>query len=173
MIVEDHDMSDCLATCGYKSRLDREDFPLPSRCCIRQPVDSKIHHSFLTPSKINISENFENLQTADNLARRSRNRSFKPRMTTRMGESVAEINRQYSNSVWGQLDLVWSRSDPTIQERRSSAAFQDVLANNVLLVSGEVFQVTSFPNRFWKRASKSENPRKHARFCTIAVRFTG
>ena len=58
MIVEDHDMSDCLATYGYKSRLDREDFPLSSRSCIRQPVDSKIHHSFLNPSNADISENF-------------------------------------------------------------------------------------------------------------------
>ena len=56
MIVEDHDMSDCLATYGYKSRLDREDFPLSSRSCIRQPVDSKIHHSFLNPSNADISE---------------------------------------------------------------------------------------------------------------------
>ena len=59
MIVEDHDMSDCLATYGYKSRLDREDFPLSSRSCIRQPVDSKIHHSFLNPSNADIFRNFK------------------------------------------------------------------------------------------------------------------
>jgi hypothetical protein len=58
MIVEDHDMSDSLATYGYKSRLDREDFPRFSRRCIRQPVDLKIHHPFLNPSSADISENF-------------------------------------------------------------------------------------------------------------------
>jgi hypothetical protein len=58
MIVEDHDISDCLATQGYKSRLDREDSPLSSLCCIRQPVDSKIRHTFLNSSNADISENF-------------------------------------------------------------------------------------------------------------------
>ena len=57
MIVEDHDMSDCLATYGYKSRPDREASPLSSRCGIRQPVGSNHHHSFLKRSKIDISQN--------------------------------------------------------------------------------------------------------------------
>src|SRR5437868_9899755 len=65
MIVEDQNMSDCFATYGDRSRQDREDFLRSSRCCIRQPVGSKIHHSFLNPSNADISENFENLQTAD------------------------------------------------------------------------------------------------------------
>jgi hypothetical protein len=58
MIVEDHDMSDRFFAFGDGSRRDHEDFPLSSRCCIRQPVDSKIHHSFLNPSNADISENF-------------------------------------------------------------------------------------------------------------------
>ena len=65
MIVEDQNMSDCFATYGDRPRQDREDFLRSFRCCIRQPVDSKIHHSFLNPSNAHISENFENLQTAD------------------------------------------------------------------------------------------------------------
>ena len=74
MIVEDQNMSDCLATYGDRPRQDREDFLWSSRCCIRQPVGSNIHHSFLTPSKIDISENFENLQTADNADDRNERR---------------------------------------------------------------------------------------------------
>jgi len=65
MIIEDQNMSDCLATYGVRSRRDREDSLLSSRCGIRQPVGSNRHHSFLTPSKVEISENFENLQTPD------------------------------------------------------------------------------------------------------------
>jgi hypothetical protein len=57
MIVEDHDMSDWLATYGYKLRPDREDSLLPRRCGIRQPVGSNHHHSFLKRSKIDISQN--------------------------------------------------------------------------------------------------------------------
>ncbi len=57
MIVEDHDMSDCLAAYGYKSRLDREDLPSSSRCGIQQTVGSNHHHSFLKRSKIDISQN--------------------------------------------------------------------------------------------------------------------
>jgi hypothetical protein len=57
MIVEDHDMSDCLATYAYKSRLDREASLLFSPCGIRQPVGSNHHHSFLKRSKIDISQN--------------------------------------------------------------------------------------------------------------------
>jgi len=64
MIVEDHDMSDRLATYGYKSRLDREDLPLSSRCCIRQTVASNHHHSFLKRSKIDISQNVKFLRHA-------------------------------------------------------------------------------------------------------------
>jgi hypothetical protein len=45
MIVENHDMSDCLATYAYKSRLDREASLLFSLCGIRQPVGSNHHHS--------------------------------------------------------------------------------------------------------------------------------
>ena len=56
MIVEDHDMSDCLASYGYKLRLDREASLLSSRCAIRQSVGSNHHHSFLKPSKIDISQ---------------------------------------------------------------------------------------------------------------------
>ena len=55
MVVEDHDISDCLATYGYKLRPDREASLLPSRCGIRQPVGSNHHHSFLKRSKIDIS----------------------------------------------------------------------------------------------------------------------
>jgi hypothetical protein len=57
MIVEDHDMPDCPATCGYKSRLDREDFPFSQCYCIRQSVGSNYHRSFLKRSKIDISPN--------------------------------------------------------------------------------------------------------------------
>jgi hypothetical protein len=57
MIVEDHDMSDCLATYCYKLRPEREASPLSSRCGIRQPVGSNHHHSFLKLSKIDISQN--------------------------------------------------------------------------------------------------------------------
>ena len=57
MIVEDHDMSDGLATYGYKLRPDREASLLSSRCGIRQPVGSNHHHSFLKRSKIDISQN--------------------------------------------------------------------------------------------------------------------
>jgi hypothetical protein len=59
MIVEDHDMSDCLAAYAYKSRLDREASLLSSRCGIRQPVGSNHHHSFLKRSKIDISQNMK------------------------------------------------------------------------------------------------------------------
>jgi len=55
MIVEDHDMSDCPATYGYKLRPDREASRLSSRCAIGQPVGSNHHHSFLKRSKIDIS----------------------------------------------------------------------------------------------------------------------
>ena len=57
MIVEDHDMSDRLATYGYQSRPYREASLLSSRCGIRQPVGSNHHHSFLKRSKIDISQN--------------------------------------------------------------------------------------------------------------------
>jgi hypothetical protein len=57
MIVEDHDMSDCLATYAYKLRPDREASLLFSQCGIRQPVGSNHHHSFLKRSKIDISQN--------------------------------------------------------------------------------------------------------------------
>jgi hypothetical protein len=56
MIVEDHDMSDCLATYSYKLRPDREASLLSSRCGIRQPAGSNHHHSFLKRSKIDISQ---------------------------------------------------------------------------------------------------------------------
>jgi hypothetical protein len=56
MIVEDHDMSDRLATYGDKSRHDREASLLSSRCGIRQPVGSNRHHSFLKRSKVDISQ---------------------------------------------------------------------------------------------------------------------
>jgi len=56
MIVEDHDMSDCLATYGYKLRPDREAPLLSARCGIQQPVGSNHHHSFLKRSKIDISQ---------------------------------------------------------------------------------------------------------------------
>jgi hypothetical protein len=59
MIVEDHDMSDCLATYGYKLPLDREAPLLSSRCGIRQPVGSNHHHSFLKRSKIDISQDLK------------------------------------------------------------------------------------------------------------------
>jgi len=64
MIIEDQNMSDCLATYGDRSRRDREDSLPSSRSGIRPPVSSNHHHSFLTPAKIDISENFENLQPA-------------------------------------------------------------------------------------------------------------
>jgi hypothetical protein len=57
MIVEDHDMSDRLATYAYKSRLDREASFLFSQCGIRQPVGSNHHHSFLKRPKMDISQN--------------------------------------------------------------------------------------------------------------------
>ena len=57
MIVEDHDMSDRLATYGYKSQSDREASLLSSHCGIRQPLGSNHHHSFLNRSKIDISQN--------------------------------------------------------------------------------------------------------------------
>jgi hypothetical protein len=56
MIVEDHDMSDCLATYGYKLRPDREASLLSSGCGIWQHVGSNHHHSFLKHSKIDISQ---------------------------------------------------------------------------------------------------------------------
>jgi len=56
MIVEDHDMSDGLATYGYKSQPDREASHLSSRCGIRQPVGSNHHHFFLKCSKVDISQ---------------------------------------------------------------------------------------------------------------------
>jgi hypothetical protein len=61
MIVEDHDMSDCLVTYGYKLRLDRQACLLSSRCGIRQPVGSNHHHSFLKRSKIDISRDVKSL----------------------------------------------------------------------------------------------------------------
>jgi hypothetical protein len=61
MIVEDHDMSDRLATHGYKSQPDREESLLSSRCGIRQPVGSNHHHSFLKRSKIDISRDVKSL----------------------------------------------------------------------------------------------------------------
>ena len=64
MIVEDHDMSDCLATYGYKLRPDREASRLSSRCAIRQPVGSNHHHSFLKRSKIDISRSVKFLSAA-------------------------------------------------------------------------------------------------------------
>jgi hypothetical protein len=57
MIVEDHDMLDCLATYGYKLRPDRDASLLSLRCSTRQPVGSNHHHSFLKCSKIAISQN--------------------------------------------------------------------------------------------------------------------
>jgi hypothetical protein len=54
MIVEDHDMSDGLATYGYKSQPDREASLLSSHCGIRQPLGS--NHSFLKRSMIDISQ---------------------------------------------------------------------------------------------------------------------
>src|SRR6266404_9362772 len=59
MIVEDQNMSDCFATYGDRPRQDREDFLRSSRCCIRQPVGSNIHHSlssFRTPTFQKISD---------------------------------------------------------------------------------------------------------------------
>ena len=56
MIVEDHDMSDGLATYGYKSQPDREASLLSSHRGIRQPLGSNHHHSFLNRSKIDISQ---------------------------------------------------------------------------------------------------------------------
>jgi hypothetical protein len=56
MIVENHDMSDCLAIYGYKLRPDGEASLLSSRCGIRQPVGSNHHHSFLKRSKTDISQ---------------------------------------------------------------------------------------------------------------------
>jgi hypothetical protein len=61
MIVEDHDMSACLATYGDRSRRDHEDSLLSQRCGIRQPVGSNHHHSFLKRSKIDISQKVEEL----------------------------------------------------------------------------------------------------------------
>jgi hypothetical protein len=57
MIVENHDMSDRLAAYGYKSRPDREESLLSSRCGMRQAVGSNHHHSFLKRSKLDISQN--------------------------------------------------------------------------------------------------------------------
>ena len=59
MIVEDQNMSDCFATYGDRPRQDREDFLRSSRCCIRPPVGSNIHHSlssFRTPTFQKISD---------------------------------------------------------------------------------------------------------------------
>jgi len=59
MIVEDQNMSDCFATYGDRPRPDREDFLRSSRCGIRQPVASNIHHSlssFRTPTSQKISD---------------------------------------------------------------------------------------------------------------------
>ena len=64
MIIEDHDMSDCLATYGYKLRPDREASLLSSRCGIRQPVGWNHHHSFLRRSKIEISRSAKFLSVA-------------------------------------------------------------------------------------------------------------
>ena len=75
MIVEDHDMSDRLATYGYKSRPDREASLLSSRCGIRQPVGSNHHHSFLKLSKIGISERIEIFPARDLAKTGSRARS--------------------------------------------------------------------------------------------------
>jgi len=57
MIVDDHDMSDRCFAFGDGSRRDHEDSLLSQRC-IRQPVGSNHHHSFLKRSKIDISQNF-------------------------------------------------------------------------------------------------------------------
>ena len=56
MIVDDHDMSDRCFAFGDGSRRDHEDSLLSQRC-IRQPVGSNHHHSFLKRSKIDISQN--------------------------------------------------------------------------------------------------------------------
>jgi hypothetical protein len=65
MIVEDHDVSDRFFAFGDGSRRDHEDSLLSQRRGVRQSVGSNHHHSFLKRSKIDISENFENLQTAN------------------------------------------------------------------------------------------------------------
>jgi hypothetical protein len=59
MIIEDHDISDFLATYGYKLRPDRKASLLSSCYGIRQPVGSNHHHSFLKRSKIDISQNMK------------------------------------------------------------------------------------------------------------------
>ena len=74
MIVEDHDLSDRFFAFRDGSRRDHEDSLLSQRCGIRQPVGSNHHHSFLKRSKIDISENVENLQTADVPGQLRRNR---------------------------------------------------------------------------------------------------
>jgi hypothetical protein len=57
MIVEYQNSSDCFAIYGDRSRYDREDSLLSAPCCIREPVGSNHHHSFLKRSNINISQN--------------------------------------------------------------------------------------------------------------------
>jgi hypothetical protein len=56
MIIEDQNMSDCLATYGERSRRDHEGSRLSSRCGLPQTVGSNHHHSFLKRLKIDISE---------------------------------------------------------------------------------------------------------------------
>jgi hypothetical protein len=61
MIVEDHDMSDRFFAFGDGSRRKQEDSLLSQRCGVRQSVGSSDHHSFLKRSKIDISQNIEEL----------------------------------------------------------------------------------------------------------------
>ena len=61
MIVEDHDMSDRCFAFDDGSRRDHEDSLLSQRCGIRKAVGSNLHHSFLKRSKIDISQNIEEL----------------------------------------------------------------------------------------------------------------
>jgi hypothetical protein len=56
VIVEDQNMSGCLAPYRDKLRHNREDFLLFSRCCIRQSGVSISHHLFLTVSRDNVSD---------------------------------------------------------------------------------------------------------------------
>jgi len=56
MIIEDQNLSDCLATYGDRSPRDHEDSRLSSRCGLPQHVASNHHHSLLKRSKIDISE---------------------------------------------------------------------------------------------------------------------
>ena len=56
MIVEDHDMWYRFFASRHGSRRDHEDSVPSQRCCIRQPVGSNHHHSFLKRPKIDISQ---------------------------------------------------------------------------------------------------------------------